>query len=122
MPNSDQHYRKAIRNLEFYESISGTYSDWAMTGLFYTALHLVDSYLATKTTDGLHPENHNHRDDCVSKVSELRPIYPHYRALQDFEHRARYKMNAYTQRQAEEAHDKYLKPIKEEIDGLLGKE
>jgi hypothetical protein len=121
MPTSDQHYRKALKNIDFYESVSSTHPDWAMTGLFYAALHLVDAYLATKTVDGLHPENHNHRDDCLGKVSELKPIYGHYRALQDFGHRARYKMNAYTQTQVDDAHDKYLKPIKEEIDRLLDK-
>ncbi len=121
MPTSDQHYRKAIKNIDFYESVSSTHPDWAMTGLFYAALHLVDSYLATKTADGLHPENHNYRTDCLGKVSELRPIYGYYRSLQDFGHRARYKMNAYTQTQVDDAHDRYLKPIKEEIDRLLGK-
>lgn len=88
MPNSDQHYRKALKNIDFFETVSITHPDWAMTGLFYSALHLVDSYLATRTADGLHPENHNFRGDCLRKMPEFRNIHGHYRILLDFAHRA----------------------------------
>jgi len=121
MPTSDQHYKKALKNIDFYENISAIHPDWAMTGLFYSALHFVDSFLATRTDDGIHPENHDYRNDCVRKVSDLKPIYPYYRALQDFGHRARYKMDAFTQKQVDDANTRYLNPIKEQVDQLLGK-
>jgi hypothetical protein len=120
MPTKDQHYKKSKKNIEFYEDIVNTHPDWAMTGLFYAALHLVDSFLATKQPpDGIHPEKHLFRTKVFNTVSELRNLYPHYRALEDFGHKARYTMNAFTSKSADEAHTRYFKPIKEEIDRLL---
>lgn len=65
MPLRDDHLNQAQHNLEFTESLDPTkYSDWIATGLFYTALHYVDAFLATK---GHHPGKHDVRDGFVAK-------------------------------------------------------
>lgn len=88
MPLRDDHLNQAQHNLEFSESLDpASYPDWLATGLFYTALHYIDAFLATK---GYHPGKHDVRDGFVAKVQELRPLHDHYRALKDSSRTARY--------------------------------
>ena len=88
MPSRDDHLRQAQHNLEFSESLDpASYPDWLATGLFYTALHYIDAFLATK---GIHPGKHDVRDRYVERVQELKPLYDHYRALKDSSRTARY--------------------------------
>lgn len=88
MPSRDDHLNQAQHNLEFSESLDpASYPDWLATGLFYTALHYIDAFLAIK---GIHPGKHDVRDNLVGKVRELRPLYNHYRALKDSSRTARY--------------------------------
>lgn len=88
MPLLDDHLRQAERNLDFSLSLDpGKYSDWIATGLFYTALHYVDAFLATKNQ---HPGKHDIRDGFVAKLHELKPLYSEYRALKDSSRNARY--------------------------------
>jgi hypothetical protein len=88
MPSREDHLRQAQHNREFSESLDpASYPDWLATGLFYTALHYIDAFLATKS---IHPGKHDVRDRCVARVQELRPLHDHYRALKDSSRTARY--------------------------------
>ncbi len=92
MPSRDDHLKQAQHNLEFSESLDpASYPDWLATGLFYTALHYIDAFLATKS---VHPGIHDVRDGLVAKVQELRPLHNHYRALKDSSRTARYYPSA----------------------------
>lgn len=122
MPSTDQHYKKSKNNIDFFEDVVDTHPDWAATGLFYAALHLVDAWLATKTEPAIqHPGKHEFRVNIVSKLSELRPIYANYRALQDYGHRARYKMDAFSAANISDARKTFYDPIEKEIKALLKK-
>jgi len=59
--------------------------DWGVTACFYTALHLVDAYLARL---GIHPENHAEREYWIQR--QLRPIRGDYQNLKRFSLRTRY--------------------------------
>jgi hypothetical protein len=122
MPSKDQHYKKSKKNIDFYEDVVDTHPDWAVTGLFYAALHLVDAWLATRTLpDVQHPERHEFRVNLIGKLGELKPIYANYRMLQDYGHRARYKMDAFSKENVKDTRKTVFDPIQKEIDKLLGK-
>lgn len=88
MPSRDEHLRQAQHNFEFSQSLdSSKYSDWVATGLFYTALHYVDAFLATKW---IHPGRHDLRDEYVARIAELRLISDFYWALKNGSRNARY--------------------------------
>jgi uncharacterized protein (UPF0332 family) len=91
MPSENVHKRQAEHNRRFLDWLDldvTQYLDWAVTVIFYTALHFVEWLLATK---GLHSDTHDNRHQAMGRVSELRPIYPDYRELETQSHRSRYE-------------------------------
>lgn len=92
MPGRTEHIKKAKHNESFYSSLeidTTPYRDWVVSGVFYTALHLIDAYLATKD---VHPFSHGMRDDWVKKNRELEKIWLDYRDLKEFRMKASYKI------------------------------
>jgi hypothetical protein len=88
VPQKDAHLSQAAHNFAFYNSVDcSRYSDWAATALFYTALHYIDAYLATRSID---PGSHDTRDKCITRISVLRPLYKHYSHLKNHSRTARY--------------------------------
>jgi len=91
MPDVAVHSRQAKHNKAFlteFNLIQTAYSDWAVTVMFYTALHLIEAYLATKD---LHPVGHGVRDDYLTKMTVLKPIYQPYRELRHYSEKAHYR-------------------------------
>ena len=62
--------------------------DWSITFLFYSAVHLVGAYFASK---GTHFHLHKHRDSAIGKESAIAAIYFDYRDLKNFSELARYE-------------------------------
>lgn len=92
MPDQNEHIKKSKHNESFYSSLEidkTPYKDWIVSGIFYTALHLIDAYLATKN---IHPFSHGMRDDWVKKNRELDQIWLDYRDLKEFRMKASYKI------------------------------
>jgi hypothetical protein len=90
MPSESVHRRQAEHNKQFLEWLDldvTEYLDWAVTVIFYTALHFVEWLLATK---GLHSDSHANRHQAMGRVSELKPIWPDYRELETQSRRSRY--------------------------------
>jgi uncharacterized protein (UPF0332 family) len=88
MPSEKDHLQKAERNSRFFEHLIANcpeYLEWIVVAIFYTALHYVDAFLATK---GVHPGDHAMRDLQVKTY--LRQHYPIYRALKNDSVDARY--------------------------------
>ena len=48
MPTEKDHSTKAEYNETFFQKTKNNYQDWAITGLFYSALHYVDALLSKK--------------------------------------------------------------------------
>jgi len=87
-----KHLARARRNYQTYQRLksSGQDLDWAVTVLFYTALHLVQAYFVEQAATGFDiPQSHQERAARIGL--KLLPIYRHYRALEERSRRARYE-------------------------------
>jgi hypothetical protein len=87
VPTKEEHRAKAAHNEKFVASLGDPFWDWAVTGTFYTAVHYVMAYLATK---GVHPVLHQVRNSHIYRDPVLSQIYVDYRELQDNSEDARY--------------------------------
>ena len=82
MPSRADHLAQAEKNERLPQAIAEPgalperATDWEVTTLFYSALHLVDAYL--DQSQGVHPVSHRNREWYVSNVTQLRPIVRHY--------------------------------------------
>jgi hypothetical protein len=87
-----KHLTRAQQNYETYQRLknSGQDLDWAVTVLFYTALHLVQAYFVEQAATGFDiPQTHQERATRIGL--KLLPIYRHYRALEERSRSARYE-------------------------------
>lgn len=109
MATEKEHIKKAIYNEKFYKDIVNKYPDWAVTGIFYSALHLIESFLAKKN---IHPEDHKTRLSFIGKVKELKPVFPYYRFLYDCSVNARYKMYNFSTKEVNSIYENYFLPLK----------
>ena len=92
MPQKQDHVAKAKHDEEFVSSLdlaTSPYLDWAITALFYSALHYVEAYFATMKR---HSPDHRTRDSAIQRDSKIRGIYNDYSELKNFSINARYYM------------------------------
>lgn len=123
MPKKSEHRIKANKNSKFLEvftdfnpqGIKCKYPGWAITVMFYTALHHVEMFLAQKN---FHSRTHITRDKYISRVTDLRPIHNDYSRLQDLSRQARYDAIIITLSDVEEM-KKRLDRIENHIDSVL---
>jgi hypothetical protein len=90
VPSKDEHLDRAQDNEALANSLdlnANINVDWAITILFYAALHYVDAFLAVKSH---HPPNHDSRDSEIQTNGSLSVIYSDYRRLKDRSIAARY--------------------------------
>lgn len=91
MPSRDEHIKQAKHNEEFigiFDSKSSPYLDWALTGIFYSAIHYIEAVLATR---GKHPLSHAHRNTWIEQYIKNIDIYDDHRDLMEDSRAARYK-------------------------------
>jgi hypothetical protein len=98
MPNSRDHLNKAKHNEDFYLSLNidtTPFLDWVVNGVFYSALHYVDSYFAMS---GDHPGDHFERNNLIHADRKLgRGFYKNfYRPLKDDSNEGRYDVRTFT--------------------------
>jgi hypothetical protein len=104
MPTAEDHREISRRNERFYESIGGpeaAWSDWAVTILFYAALHDLTA-LAIERNLPL-PEKHKDMKD-VLRVRGWEALATGYATLLSRSWRARYKGSRYKKEAVEESH------------------
>jgi len=97
MPLTNQHIQQAEKNEVFFSSFdagSTLYSDWAVTALFYAALHYVDACLGHLN---FHPVSHAQRTPLIRHY--LPQIFQWYRELKDESEQARYQLKMFTSQQ-----------------------
>jgi len=111
-----QHTEKAKYNEKFFQETKDEYPDWAITGLFYSALHLVEAFLSKKDHS---VEDHKSRFWFIQNTKELKPLYPNYRALYDYSVNARYKMQKFNVETLNDTYKSFYLPLKKDIDRLL---
>ena len=89
MPLQSEHISKAEANEKFVATVAQTaYLDWAVTIIFYSALHYVDAVLAASS---VHPDNHTKRSHAIGANATLLTIRPEYRVLETLSKNARYR-------------------------------
>jgi len=97
MPTDPEHLHKAEHNEDFYLSFdlnTTPYLDRVVSGVFYSALHYIESYLATQEK---HSQNHadrnaNLRDDPNLGID----IYRKFNDLKNDSENGRYFMKSFT--------------------------
>lgn len=92
MPNKDEHIKKAQEDELFVDSLDFQkpgHLDWAITALFYAALHYIEAYFATRK---FHSADHRTRDSSIQRDVSIRHLYKDYNELKNFSINARYYM------------------------------
>jgi hypothetical protein len=92
----DEHINQAKRNLQFLESVNNNINpswDWQVTVAFYSALHLINAHIASKTSN--HYRSHESVNNVINpmRVSPAKlgvDEYASYIKLQNLSRRARY--------------------------------
>jgi hypothetical protein len=98
MPNRTEHIDKARHNERFFSSFdinTTPFLDWVVNGIFYSALHYVDSYLSTR---GEHPLTHGERTPFIhaARPDLGRSFFRDYMSLKDDSEEGRYNMRVFT--------------------------
>lgn len=122
MASKDAHLWQANHNETFYSQLLTTeFLDWAVTAIFYSGLHYVDAYLATKNGDPkyAHPPTHEVRTPLVARESNLRRIFPQYERLKNKSEAARYRVKRFTQAEVEGLKQTEFEVIKSHISKCL---
>jgi hypothetical protein len=94
VPTRDEHINRAEENEQMAKAMDlskGVNVGWAITIIYYSALHYVDAYLEVQS---IRPPNHEERDARVN--SKLKDIYNEYRYLKHKSREARYSIANYT--------------------------
>jgi uncharacterized protein (UPF0332 family) len=119
MPSVNEHIQQAEKNERFFNDFdlkNTQFLDWAITALFYSALHYVDAYLATKSQ---HPFNHRKRDWRLTKEQKLKNIYSYYVELKNRSEDARYKIVQFPPRFVSSLEVKEFTHVKSHIRSLI---
>jgi len=97
MSSQKDHIDQARHNEQFFSSFdidTTPFLDWVVNGVFYSALHCLDSYFANK---GKHPGDHKTRIDLIWAEPSLgRSFFHLYRPLKDDSEEGRYNMRTFT--------------------------
>lgn len=97
MPGINDHLDQVAHNQNFLRLLrwfSRFFQDWLVTAEFYTALHVVDAYLAN---NDIHPDAHYLRGQYIFTDLALQPIYYAYQDLENLSRNARYDVYTPTQ-------------------------
>lgn len=118
MPDVASHLNQARHNEGFYTATDkNVYSDWAMTAIYYAALHYIDAFLASVGV--LDPGAHKGRDEEFGRKAVLRPVYPEYFRLKNRSENARYYCRRYPMAELERSYRNDLIALREHILRLL---
>ena len=119
MPNTNEHLAKAQGNKTFAYNLSVTTPTaigWALTALFYSALHYVEAYNAKYHQ---HFSRHEDLSREIGRNPVLQPIYDDYKDLLAFSWNARYRPVQYDAAKLVEAKE-YHAAVEQVVSGLLG--
>lgn len=96
MPTEAQHLAKARSNELFAQALDRTTAvgaEWAITVLFYVAVHHVQAYFAKRGRTYTH---HTARDSAIQRDANLNRVYVDYRELETYSRDARYDVPGFT--------------------------
>ena len=102
-PTPSDHVRKADENKKFGFGMNAahpTSAGWALTALFYSALHYAEAYFLKISVQ---TDSHADLFDAIKFDPNLRKIYREYRHLFDYGYDARYRLIVYGKADIEKA-------------------
>ena len=109
MASEQQHIVQAARNQEVAELLAtGGYHDWAITALFYSAMHLIQAYLVQS---GRTANSHWQRRQWIRNLTELRPVLAAFDELQAYSENARYECRNFSQSEFEVAESESYRTV-----------
>lgn len=119
MPDIGIHLNQANHNEAFFDSIDlNTYSDWAVTALFYGALQYIDAYLAS--VGYVDPGSHDVRDSLVRRYNPTRQVVREYFRLKNFSRTARYYAGRFGAEQVRQLRSREFQRIKARMTAEVG--
>jgi len=118
MPSRSEHLQAAHNNRILAEQLllSPDGLPWAPVLGFYSALHMLDAYLAILD---MHPTSHVSRRTMVQRNPMLQLILVDYRELEKLSREARYDLRPFTPEEARSLLDGELRRVTAAITALL---
>jgi hypothetical protein len=116
VPTATEHLDWAARCEAVSAALESTHPEWAITALFYAALHYVDALFATQQTKRRLPqdyENHSARNTAVRE--RIRRHWRNYQALYEDSLSARYECHHFTVDDVRISRAEDLEPIKQYV-------
>lgn len=118
MPTSQQHLAAFASNkrLSLILERNG-HLDWAITTMFYAALHLSDAFPATQA---IHPRSHLQRNRYFRQYPQLYAMWPEYNELEDRSRDARYNCVVFSPVAVQRLRRINFEPLNQHLRTLLG--
>lgn len=111
-----------MHNREFLRTIHAGYPDWAVTAIFYTGLHAVDTLFAHLKIHGI--TSHRERNDVLLRTNRFSRIWSAYHPLYNLSRTIRYMARPQDwvpwQSLEREVIGRYLTPIETSVQNLTG--
>ena len=120
MPSRADHTAKAEANEQLARYLEDGYPDWALTALFYAALHWVDAALDGLDGQSVHPRSHRERDRLVTTNRSLASIERDCFVLKDLSIAARYDVERFYPSDVAYYRERRLEQIRTACRQLLG--
>ena len=102
MPSTDKHRKQYLHNKNLLTddvfNNGGKFTDWYITVIFYSAVHLVEQEIAKQNID---PGSHDARFKWMNRDSSLKTISNEYNILYWASRRARYDCVTFTKKDVE---------------------
>jgi len=115
MARQEEHLQKATQNEIFAASLdlaNRCHLEWAITAVFYAALHHVNAYFAHY---GVTCQSHEQTRQEISRDPRIKGVFGDYRELETLAHAARYTMRVFSERD----YTLHAKPILEKIKAVI---
>jgi len=100
MPSASEHFSQAQRNEGLFEEIGVSFSDWAMTALFYAAMHHVQAAFVQKGVSPI-PTEHGSRKRAIKE--HFQRVAGRYEDLEQWSRDARYECSTFSRGELEAA-------------------
>jgi hypothetical protein len=114
---------QAERNERFYIHLRSQgaaterYSEWQVVGLFYSALHYIDAFMARRMN--AHPPSHEVRINTIAMFRELDPVAGYFLHLYNRSREARYDLIKFSDTYVQQLNAQRYESLKRHIRGLL---
>ena len=116
MPTLDEHLANTARNEVLAERLASLDAGWAVTCLFYAALHLIEAYLSQTSAAN---KNHREREASVRHAVELNRIATSYTRLKKESENSRYKCVEFSAASFRMLRDNMYRPLALHVRGLV---